>query len=294
MWHSSSALRGRTVAARTSLTPRSMRHIRVSAALTRWAVYATAAMGLAASARYAIAPPHPPAVRPIAVERRDLAGEGFASLLARRYLTFDGNQPDAHRAQLASFVGDQLDPDLGLRAPPGSEQRVQWTQVVQVRRGPDASLVYTVAAQTDRAGLLYLSVDLARDGDRALHLAAYPALVGAPLTGKANAEPGGRLREVSDDGLRATCRRALSNYLARAGDNLAADLSPDATVALPGLQLVLRRLTELLWAPDHASVLATVEAADGDGVTYTLRYELDVRHADERWEIAAIQMDPTR
>ncbi|MEN3282353.1 MAG: hypothetical protein V7607_3493 [Solirubrobacteraceae bacterium] len=282
------------MAARTSLTSRSMRRIRVSASLTRWVVSATAAVGLAASARYAIAPPHPPGARSIAVERRDLAGEGFASLLARRYLTFDGDRPDAHRAQLAAFVGDQLDPDLGLRPPPGRAERVQWTQVVQMRRGPDGSRVYTVATQTDRAGLLYLSVNVARGRDGALRLTGYPALVGAPLTSKATAEPGGRLREVSDDGLRATCQRALRNYLARASDNLAADLSPDATVALPGLQLVLHRLTELLWALDHASVLATVEAADGDGVVYTLRYELDVRRVDERWEIAAIQMDPTR
>jgi Conjugative transposon protein TcpC len=282
------------VAARTSLTSRSMRRIRVSASLTRWVVYATATMGLAASARYAIAPPHPPAVRSIAVDHRDLASEGFASLLARRYLTFDGDRPEAHRAQLAPFVGDQLDPDLGLRPPPGRAQRVQWAQVVQMRRGPGGSLVYTVASQTDRAGLLYLSIDVARGGDGALRVVGYPALVGAPLTGKASAEAGGRLRELADDGLRATCQRALRNYLARASDNLAADLSPDATVALPGLQLMLRRLTDLLWAPDDASVLATVEAADSDGVAYTLRYELDVRRIDERWEIAAIQMDPTK
>ena len=35
------------------------------------------------------------------------------------------------------------------------------------------------------------------------------------------------------------------------------------------------------------------EASDGDGVSYALRYELDVRRVDERWEIAAIQTDPT-
>ena len=112
--------------------------LRVSAGLTRWVFYATATAGLAASARFAIAPPRPPAAPPPAVERRDLAAEGFASQLARGYLAFDGDRPDAHRAQLASFVGDQLDPDLGLRAPPGRAQRVRWTQVVQSRRAPTA------------------------------------------------------------------------------------------------------------------------------------------------------------
>ena len=115
------------MAARVSVSSRSMRRLRVSAGLTRWVLYATATAGLAASARFAIAPPHAPAAPAPVVERRDLAAEGFASQLARSYLTFDGDRPDAHRAQLAPFVGDQLDPDLGLRAPPGRVQRVRWT-----------------------------------------------------------------------------------------------------------------------------------------------------------------------
>jgi hypothetical protein len=270
-----------------------MRSIRVSAGLTRCVLYATATAGLAASARFAIAPPHPPVVPAPAVEHRDLAAEGFASQLARGYLAFDGDSPDAHRAQLASFVGDQLDPDLGLRAPPGRVQRVRWTQVVQSRPGADGSRVYTVAAQTDRAGLLYLSVDVARGRDHALRLDGYPALVGAPLAATAAVAPDGSLRQVADRGLRATCQRALRNYLARAGDNLNADLTSDAAIALPGLSLSLHRLTDLQWAPDGASVLASLEATDDDGVSYALRYELDVRRVDQRWEIAAIQTDPT-
>jgi hypothetical protein len=270
-----------------------MRSIRASAGLTRWVLYATATAGLAASARLAIAPPHPPAAPPPAVEHRDLAAEGFASQLAHGYLAFDGDRPEAHRAQLSSFVGDELDPDLGLRAPPGRIQRVRWTQVVQSRPAADGSRVYTVAAQTDRAGLLYLSVDVARGRDKALRLDGYPALVGAPLSAPATGAPEGSLRDVTDRGLRATCQRALRNYLARASDNLDADLTSDAAVALPGLSLSLHRLTDLQWARDGASVLASVEASDRDGVSYALRYELDVRRVDERWEIAAIQTDPT-
>jgi hypothetical protein len=261
--------------------------------MTRWVVYAAAAAGLAASARFAIAPPRPSAPPPTPVERRDLAAEGFASQFARAYLTFDGQQPDVDRAQLAPFVGDELDPDLGLRAPPGSSQRVRWTQVVQSRPADDGSRVYTVAAQTDRAGLLYLSVDVERDKHRVLRLDGYPALVGAPLAAPAVAASGSEMRDVADGSLRATCQRALRNYLARAADNLNADLTSGAVVALPGLALSLRRLAALQWAPDRLSVFATVDAVDGDGVTYELRYELDVRRVDARWEIAAIQTDPT-
>jgi hypothetical protein len=269
-----------------------MRRLRVSAGLTRWVLYAVATVGLAASARFTIAPPRAPAAPASVVERRDLAAEGFASQLARSYLTFDGDHPDARRAQLASFVGDQLDSDLGLRAPPGRVQRVRWTQVVQSRAGADGSRVFTVAAQTDRAGLLYLSVAVGRGRDHALRLGGYPALVGAPLSAPATGAEGS-LRDVADRGLRATCQRALRNYLDRARDNLSADLTADAAVVLPGLSLALRRLTELQWAADGASVLASLEASDGDGVSYALRYELDVRRVDERWEIAAIQTDPT-
>ena len=42
-----------------------------------------------------------------------------------------------------------------------------------------------------------------------------------------------------------------------------------------------------------ASVLASVQAEDSDGVGYELTYELDVRRVQGRWEIAAIQTDPT-
>ena len=55
-------LRGvKYVAARISVSSRSMRRLRVSAGLTRWVLYATAIAGLAATARFAIAPPHAPA-----------------------------------------------------------------------------------------------------------------------------------------------------------------------------------------------------------------------------------------
>ena len=80
--------------------------------------------------------------------------------------------------------------------------------------------------------------------------------------------------------LRATCQRALRNYLARAGDNLNADLTADAAVALPGLSLSLHRLTDLQWAPDGASVLASLEASDGDGVE--LRAALRARRPPRR------------
>ncbi|MEA2395331.1 MAG: hypothetical protein QOJ82_3222, partial [Solirubrobacteraceae bacterium] len=206
------------------------------------------------------------------------------------YLTFDGSRPDRRQAQLAAFAG-HLDPDLGLHAPPGDQQRALWAQVVQSRRGPGASRVYTVAVQTDRSGLLYLSVGVVRDGGRSLRLDGYPALVGAPASRGARASP--RMRQVADRALRSVCHRALRNYLAGAADDLNADLAVDARVALPGLRMSLQRLDELGWEPSGGSVLATVQAADAHGAIYTLRYELDVVRVGPRWEVAALQTDPT-
>ena len=52
-------------------------------------------------------------------------------------------------------------------------------------------------------------------------------------------------------------------------------------------------LTETTWAPEGSAVLALARAHDGRGVQYTLAYELDVIESAGRWEVSAIQMDPT-
>ena len=121
----------------------------------------------------------------------DLAAEGFAQLFARRYLTWEANDPEAHARALAPFVGAGMEPDAGLQPPSGGEQQVQWTEVVQERTAAPGEHVYTVAAQTDTAGLVYLTVSVARAGAGALQLAGYPAFVGAPASGPADAPSAG-------------------------------------------------------------------------------------------------------
>jgi hypothetical protein len=150
--------------------------------------------------------------------------------------------------------------------------------------------VYTVAAQTDSAGLLYLSVSVVRGTDGKLALAGYPAFIGAPAS--TQAESPSRLREVEEPALQTVITRALRNYLARAESELAADLTASAHVSLPGLTLALQSVHSLDWSPDGRSVLAVVQAQDERGTQYTLGYELDVVSDAGRWEISAIQMDP--
>ncbi len=71
-----------------------------------------------------------------------------------------------------------MEPAAGLQLPPSGEQRVEWDEVVQEREPAAGEHVYTLAAQTDTAGLLYLTVSVIRLSDGSLALAGYPAFVG--------------------------------------------------------------------------------------------------------------------
>lgn len=284
----------RTARARASVTvaTKPLWRIRLTRELPRLLLLGASVAGLLASARFAIAPPRPttPARGRPAAPAQDLAAEGFAQLFARSYLTWEADDPEAHQRALAPFVGASLEPGAGLQPPPAGEEQVQWTEVVQERPVAAGEHVYTVAAQTDTSGLVYLTVSVARTRGGALRLAGYPALVGAPASSPASAP--GKLREVAEPALRIVVERALRNYLADADAELAADLTSGARVSLPVQALGLEAVQRLDWSPDGSSVLALVRAQDGRGVRYTLAYELDLALTAGRWEVAAIQMDP--
>ncbi len=277
-----------------TVTTRPLWRIRLARGLPRHLLNALAIAGLLASARFAIDPPR--VVLPKALLRRpipeDLAAEGYATLFARSYLTWETQSSEARERALAPFVGPGMDVDAGLQPPASGEQRVQWTQVVQEREPRTGEHVYTIAAQTDTAGLLYLTVSVLRSPGGALALAGYPAFVGPPASGPAQTGADGRLREVSEPQLSTVVERSLRNYLADSPSELAADLTAGAHVSPPGIELALQSLQSLRWAPGGGAVLALVQAQDQRRAQYTLAYELDVARAQGRWEISAIQMDP--
>ncbi len=279
---------------RVTIARRPLWRIRLARGLPRYVLYALALAGTLASARFALDPPR--AALPAALLRRpvgeDLAAESFATLFARAYLTWEGQHPEARERALAPFVGSGIDAGGGLQPPASGEQRVQWTQVVQEREPQPGDHVYTVAADTDTAGLLYLTVNVLRKSGGGLALAGYPAFVGPPASGPAQTAADGRLREVSEPALSTVVERALRNYLAGSPSELAADLAPGARVSLPGIELALQSLQSLQWAPGTGAVLALVQAQDQRGASYTLAYELDVLRSQGRWEVSAIQMDP--
>jgi Conjugative transposon protein TcpC len=274
-----------------TIAARPLWRIRLGRELPRYLLCALSVAGVAASVRYAVAPIRPVAAAAIRREPapRDRAAEGFAVLFARRYLTWNAAEPQASAAALDAFVGAGMEPDAGLRLPSNGQQRVQWAEVVQARDPAPGEHVYTIAAQTDTAGLLYLTVTVTRTA-AGLALGGYPAFVGAPAT--APAQLGEHMREVADRPLATVVQRALRNYLAAASGELAADLSGGARVSLPAAALSLQSVQRLDWSADGRSVLAVVQAQDGRGVQFTLAYELDVAREQGRWEVSAVQMDP--
>ncbi len=282
-----------TARAQVTIGSRPLWQIRVAREWPRYLLSALAIAGLAASARFAIDPPRPAVPRVLArgPAPPDLAAEGFASLFARSYLTWNAADPQAHEHDLASFTGSGMEPDAGMQPPSSGEQQVQWTEVVGEREPVTGEHVYTVAAQTDDAGLQYLTVSVVRTAGGGLALDGYPAFVGGPATGPAQA-PQGHLREVAEPALATVVGRALRNYLSASGSELAADLTNEARVSLPAAALSLESVQRLDWAPGAGAVLAVVQAQDARGVRYTLAYELDVARVQGRWEVSAIQTDP--
>jgi Conjugative transposon protein TcpC len=279
--------------ARVTIKTRSLWRIRLARELPRALLLGASLAGLLASARFAIAPPRPaaPPASAAAAPSQDLAAEGFAQLFARRYLTWEAGDPEAHRRALAPFAGTGMEADAGLQLPPSGTERVQWTEVVQERIPSPGEHVYTVAAQTDVNGLVYLTVSVLRTVDGALRLAGYPAFVGPPASEAGIVGDGSR--EVTDPALQTVVARALRNYLAGAGTELAADLSSTARVSLPAQPLSLEAVSRLDWSAEGGdAVIATVQAQDAHGARYTLAYDLDMAEVAGRWEVAAIQMDP--
>jgi hypothetical protein len=259
----------------------------------RYLLYATCVAGLLASARFAISPPRSIASRSRtqSVALPDLAARGYATLFARRYLTWEAARPAVSESALTSIAGSALQLDAGLTLPPSGEQRVLWAEVVQEREPAPARHVYTVAAQTDTAGLLYLTVTVAREQNGRLALAGYPAFVGAPASEPAELPVAST--EVDEPALAVVVERALRNYLAASQEELSADLAVGARVAVPTASLTLLSVSRLTWSADRRSVLAVVRAQDARGAQYTLGYEADVEELHGRWELSAIQVDPT-
>ena len=182
-------MRTATGNAQVTIGTRPLWRIRIAREWPRYLMSALAFVGIAASTRFAIDPPRAVISRVVArgPVAPDLAGEGYAARFARDYLTWNAADPQARESDLAAFAGPGIDPGAGLQPPSSGEQRVEWAEVVQVRElasargGGPGEHVYTVAAQTDDAGLQYLTVPVVRTAGEAWPSAAIPRSWGRRL-----------------------------------------------------------------------------------------------------------------
>ncbi len=263
--------------------------MRARARAPRIAFYAVVAFLSVAGLRAALAPaeeaaPTAPAVRADV----DFAALSFAEAFARVYLTWDAGKEGERERQLESFLPDSLASDGGLKPAEGSFQEVLWTAVTGSERVGDQ--VNAVVVARTSTSTLQLSVPVARNERGFLYISGYPAIVG-PAIVDAEASPAAELA-VEDAGLEAVVKRAIANYLTLSRTNLMADLDPEAVVTLPNDPLEVLSVDAVTWVVPRRRVAAAVEAEDGDGNTWTLRYELAVRKSD-RWYVRSLQVNPT-
>jgi hypothetical protein len=246
-----------------------------------------------AGLRQVVAPRRAPILRTsVASAGVDTAAHAFALQFARAYLSYDAADPAARAAALEPFALSGSDPDLSYTPPARGAQGVVWADVAQDQPALAGGRIVTVAAQlTSVRAPVYLAVPVRRDGSGALALAGYPAFVGAPAIGASS--PPAR-REVDDRGLSKVAIRAVTNYLARDGADLDADLSDRAVVTLPAVAMRVTGTDSVAWAqPGGGGVLVTVRALDPRGAEATLAYELRVVHRD-RWQVTSIEVVPTK
>lgn len=277
------------VRAKVEVARRSARLERLRARAPRLLFIGAAVVLAAIGARELVAPaePTPPARAQAGV---DHASEEFAQRFARAYLTFDPAHPARRERALSGLVPDELSVDGGLL--PRGSQRVLWTQIAQNQEAIAGGRVIVVAAAVStQSASLYLAVPVYRRADGAIGLSGYPSLVGPPSVSRASL---GDRDEVEEREIVAVARRVVSNYLAGEAQNLAADLAPDTRVSLPTRALHVRSLEDVVWARGVGSsaVLATVVARDADGATWTLTYELGIKHAGGRPYVIFVETVP--
>jgi Conjugative transposon protein TcpC len=222
----------------------------------------------------------------------DAPSRAFALQFARAYLTYDVDRPAARSRALAPFLSDAVDAQAGFFAA-GGHQEVIWAEVASDQPALTGGRAITIAAAISTRPLpVYLTVTVAHDRGGPLSLVGYPAFVGAPAISRD--APGVSLSAVEDEQLTAVVARALRNYLAGSAQNLKADLAPGAAVTLPTLTLRVRSVGRIDWLGRSGAraVLATVEAIDARGATYTLAYELGIAIRDRPY-VDFIEVIPT-
>jgi hypothetical protein len=282
-----------TPSARAELQYTSARRMRLKARAPRMLAGAVAIALILAGLRTTVFGTPPPRIERIyEATSNDIGVEGFAETFARAYLTWSGSgHAQAYYHSLALY-NQQFAEGSGIQLPSNPE-RVTWSRVLQDQ--PSAlkdSRIVTVALQlTPGDRTCYLAVPVNRAQNGALAVTTWPSFVGPPAVQQAPAPPS--LPAVTDPNLITVATRALTNYLAGDQNDLQADLAPGTEVAYPAQQLQVTGPPVSVLSTGPGGVLVTVRAADAQGASYTLAYEIGVEKT-ERWYVDSIEVIPNQ
>lgn len=219
----------------------------------------------------------------------DLAAAEYATEFVRAYLTYNAQSPEAaHTRALSRFANNAISGEAGM-SPQGS-QTVLWAEPVQDERPSSGGEIVTVAVQTSTASIpQYIAVPVERSSSGALAIANYPSFVGPPAVNQEYSAPD--QTAVSAPGLTAMVTRVVTNYLSDNGQNLQADLAPNAQVSLPTVALAVQHVTSVTWAHPENTVEVQLTAQDPAHSTFSLAYLIGVTQ-QERWYATSIEVDP--
>lgn len=274
------------------LRRRSSRLVRAQAVLPRWAFLATTALLAILGLRSLLLPAPVPLAPPAPRFAVDQAAQGFAVQFVRAYLTYRPEDGGGDAEAVDALAPSELAEGAGFSPPEEGRQRVSWVEPVQDQPSLAGGRIVTVVAETSNSPVpLYLAVPVVRTGRGVLSLGGYPSFVGAPAASRE--EPLPEHEKVKDPELVEVSGRAVANFLAGERDNLNADLTDDAVVALPTVKLDVEEVHSVEWAdPAHRGVLVTVGARGKGESAHTLTYELGVSRQRDRWRVHAIEVDP--
>jgi hypothetical protein len=240
--------------------------------------------------RSIVSPPQP-ASAPLSVTA-DAPSRNFALQFARAYLTYDARRPAERNRALAALLPTSIAQGAGV-FPESGRQQVLWADIASDQPALVGGRVITVAAGVStQPDPVYLAIPVQHPPEGSVSLAGYPSFVGAPSVD--TSASGASYDEVSDPAVEEVVARVLRNYLAGSAQNLKADLSDEAHIALPTVDLHLEAIEQLVWlgGAGSSAVLATLLASDAHKVTYTLTYEVGLAYW-ERPYVTFISVIPT-
>lgn len=270
------------------IVTRRLRSVQFRARLPRAAALLVVVILCVAGLRAIVAPARPQVVsRPVAIRTADQGADAFAQAFAHAYLSWKGDDDQAHQAAVAPYMSSTLANDDAVD--PGRRGQTVQSTFVAGEQADGRQTLITVGTQTNH-GLMYLSVPVARDSHGFMYVSGYPAIVGPPAADTNGSVSAGE--QVNDSALQTVVDRAITNYLSGNKTNLLADLTRNALVSMPTQHLKVTDTQPATWVTPNRRVAVQVSATDKHDNSWTLAYQLSVQNQG-RWYVQSIQVDPT-